>query len=333
MRAVLLKDINAISVQEVPEPDPGGRALLRVRRAGLCGTDLKIASGAIPVQVPLIIGHEMVGDVVAAGSRGLVGEGTRVLVDPGISCGHCELCLRDRGYLCRQGGLMGRDLDGGFAELVAVDELQLHPLPATIGDDAAALLQVLSTCVHAQTMLDVFPGQSAVVIGLGVAGQLHLQLLRARGITTVIGVTRSAAKRELAAKLGASAVAPPDEAPAVVAEVTGGRGADLVVEAAGTADTLAQSIELAGSGATILVFGTTTIAERLPTYQLYYKELTLLNPRAARPRDYDRAIQLCAAGALQLEPLLTATFPLAEAPSAFAACRKPSQLKVALDIG
>jgi threonine dehydrogenase-like Zn-dependent dehydrogenase len=332
VKAVLLEGEHAVSVREVPDPDPGGRALVRVRRAGLCGTDLKIASGAIPVRVPLIIGHEMVGTVVAAGSRGLVPEGSRVLVDPGIACGHCELCRRDRGHLCRRGALMGRDVDGGFAELVAVDELQLHPIPAAVGDDAAALLQVLGTCVHAQTMLEVFPGQSAVVVGLGVAGLLHLQLLRARGLDTVVGVTRSAAKRELASRLGASAVAAPEQAPAVVAEATGGLGPDLVVEAAGTGETFAQAIELAGFGSTVLVFGIVAEAERLPTYQLYFKELTVLSPRAARPRDYARGIQLAAGGALRLEPLLTATFRLDDAPGAFQACRETSQLKVALDV-
>jgi L-iditol 2-dehydrogenase len=332
VKAVLLEAEHVVRVREVPEPEPGGRALVRVRRAGLCGTDVKIVSGAIPVRVPLVVGHEMVGIVVAAGSRGLVPEGSRVLIDPGIACGHCELCRGDRGHLCRQGALMGRDVDGGFAELVAVDELQLHQVPTAIGDDAAALLQVLGTCLHAQTMLDAFPGQSAVVVGLGVTGLLHVQLLRARGVDTVVGVTRSAAKRELATRLGATAVAAPEQAADVVGEVTGGRGPDLVVEAAGTGATLAQAIELAGTGATVLVFGIVTAAGRLPTYQLYYKELTVLHPRAARPRDYARAIQLAGAGALRLEPLLTATFPLEEAVSALDACRDPSQLKVALDV-
>lgn len=333
MKAVVLEGHDTIRVREVPEPQAGERALVRVERAGLCGTDLKIASGAIAVQHPLIVGHEMVGTVVAPGARGLVPVGTRVLVDPGIACGHCDLCRRDLGHLCRRGALMGRDTDGGFAELVAVDELQLHPIPPAIGEDASALLQVLATCVHAQTMVDAFPGTSAVVVGLGVAGLLHLQLLKARGIDTVVGVTRSASKRELATRLGASAVASPAEAPEVVAEATGGHGPDLVVEAAGTAETLAQAVELAGFGATVLVYGIVPEAGRLPTYQLYFKELTLINPRAARPRDYDRAVELAATPALRLEPLLTSMYALDQAQDAFDACKQPSQLKVALAVG
>jgi L-iditol 2-dehydrogenase len=333
MRALMLTGPDRLEVADRPEPRSAGRAVVSVERAGLCGTDLKIASGGIPVRHPLIIGHEMVGTVVAAGARGLVAEGARVLVDPGIACGRCDLCRRDLGYLCREGALMGRDVDGGLAELVAVDELQLHPLPGMISDDATALLQVLATCVHAQTKVDVFPGQAGVVVGLGVAGMLHVQLLKARGISTIVGVTRSASKRALATRLGASAVASPAEAPAVVAEATGGRGPELVVEAAGTAETLIQAIELAAFGATVLVFGIVAAAERLPTYQLYFKELTLSNPRAARPRDYARAVQLAGAGALLLEPLLSATYGLDQAPQALDACKQPAQLKVALAIG
>jgi 2-desacetyl-2-hydroxyethyl bacteriochlorophyllide A dehydrogenase len=300
----------------------------------VCGTDVKLFSGAIPVALPRVLGHEITGTVAVAGPRGLVAEGTRVLVDPSIACGYCDLCRRDLSYLCRNGALMGRDLDGGFAELVAVDERQLHPIPETVSDDAAALLQVLTTCVHAQTLVDVFPGMTAVVLGLGVSGQLHAQLLRARGLSCVIGVTRSEARRALAAELGATDVAAPEDAAALVAERTGGRGADLVVESAGVAATLAQAVELAGLGGTVLAFGTITAPTLpLPSYQLYYKELRIVNARAARPRDCERAIQMAASGALRLEPLHTTTFELDAAAAALEACRSdPSALKVTMDV-
>jgi threonine dehydrogenase-like Zn-dependent dehydrogenase len=171
------------------------------------------------------------------------------------------------------------------------------------------------------------------VVGLGVSGLLHLQLLRERGVSTLIGITRSAAKRELALRLGAGVVAAPGEADAAVAEATGGRGTDLAVECAGTQETLAQAMRLAGAGGTVLVFGTTApAADGLPTYQWYFKELTILNPRAARPRDCDAAIRLAASGRLELAPLVTARFPLAQASRALAACAAPGQLKVMLDV-
>lgn len=332
MRAVVIEEVGRVIVCEKDDPEPKGQALVRVETAGVCGTDLKILSGAIPVRFPLVIGHEMVGRVATPGSQGLFPEGARVLVDPSDDCGHCWMCRTDRGYLCPRGALRGRDADGGFAEFMAVDENRLHPVPESLSQDEAALLQVLATCVHAQSLVPVFPGQSAVVVGLGVAGFLHLQLLRARGIRSIVGVTRSPWKRELALRMGANVVATPEEAGQAVAEFTGGQGADLVVECVGQPSTLRQSVELAGPGGTVLVFGTVAGSTDMPTYQWYFKELTIVNSRAARARDYDRAVQLAAEGVLDLGPLVTGRFPLTEAAKAFDACGSGEQLKVMLQV-
>lgn len=334
MRAAVVEGPRMVAVREVAAPVPDGRAIVAVTRAGLCGTDVKIVTGAIPVALPLVLGHELVGTVVEPGRAGLVERGDRVLVDPGVACGHCELCRGDRGHLCRNGALLGRDADGGFAELVAVDERQLHVLPDRVGDREAPVLQVLGTCVHAQTLVDAFPGQVAVVIGLGTSGLLHVQLLLARGVTTVVGVSRSASKLDLARKLGAVAAVTPDEARERVADVTGGRGADIVVESAGSVDTLRQAVDLAGFGATVLVFGVITDRDgELPYYDLYLKELDVRSSRAARPRDYARAVELVSSGVVRVAPLVTSAFPLPEIAAALAACQHDrDQLKVTLDI-
>jgi threonine dehydrogenase-like Zn-dependent dehydrogenase len=332
VRAAVLEQPGTVTVRDVARPAVDGRALVQVGQAGLCGTDIKIASGRIPVAVPRVMGHEMTGWVAEPGPRQVVPAGTPVLVNPATFCGYCDLCRRDLPQLCRNGGLLGRDADGCFAEFVAVDEACLHPLPAGLAPDGAGLLQVLSTCVHAQSGLPA-AGRSAVVVGLGVSGLLHLQLLRERGVRTLVGVTRSAAKRELALRLGATAAAAPAEAAGVVAEATGGRGADIAVECVGKQETLVQAMELAGAGGTVLVFGTTApAAGALPTYQWYFKELTILNPRAARPRDCDAAIALAASGRLDLAALVTARFGLAQVDRALAAAAQPGQLKVMLDI-
>jgi 2-desacetyl-2-hydroxyethyl bacteriochlorophyllide A dehydrogenase len=332
MRAAVIEAVGRVVVRDVPNAVPAQQAMVHIERGGVCGTDLKILSGAIPVRFPLIVGHEMVGRVVEPGPAQLLAEGTRVLVNPNMECGICRLCRADRGHLCPTGTLRGRDADGGFAEFMAVDEDRLHPIPDSLSLDDASLLQVLGTCVHAQTMVDVFPGQSAVVVGLGVSGFLHLQLLRARGITNVVGVTRSAWKRELAMQMGATAVATPEEAPAVVAQLTDGEGADLVVESVGQPSTLQQAVELAGPGGTVLVFGIGPARTELAAYQCYFKEISMVNSRAARSRDYARAVQLAAEGAVHLAPLVTARFPLEDVAKAFDVCRSGEQLKVMLEI-
>jgi L-iditol 2-dehydrogenase len=332
MLAAVLDRPGAVAVRDVPVPAAAGLALVRVGQAGICGTDLKIAAGEVPVPAGRVLGHEMSGWVERPGPRGAVPAGTPVLVNPAAFCGLCDDCRGDLPQLCRHGGLLGRDLDGCFAQYVAVAETLLHPLPPAVTAGDAALLQVLSTCVHAQSGLRLSPADTAVVTGLGVSGLLHAQLLRARGLRTIIGVTRSVWKRDLALRSGVSAVVTPDEAPAAVAAATGGHGAALAIECAGTAATLAQATRLAGPGGTVIMFGIPPSADGLPTYDWYHKELTIRCPRAARPRDCDTAIRLCAEHRLDLAPLVTARFPLPDVAAAMAACGGAGQLKVVLDI-
>jgi L-iditol 2-dehydrogenase len=333
MLAAVLERTGTVTVRDVPAPrKEDGLALVRVAQAGICGTDVKIAAGEIPVPANRILGHEMTGWIEVPGRRGTPPAGSAVMVNPATFCGSCDLCRRDLPHLCRHGGLLGRDADGCFAELVAVDEALLHPIPDSVAPDAAALLQVLSTCVHAQSGLRPSPADSAVVIGLGVTGLLHLQLLRARGLRTIIGVTRSPWKRDLARRFGASATAAPDEAADAVADATGGRGARFAIDCAGTPATLAQAIRLAGAGGTVVAFGITAHAADITPYEWYMKELTIHSPRAARPRDCDSAIELCAQRRLDLGPLVTTRFPLTRLPEALAASHDPAQLKVVVNV-
>jgi threonine dehydrogenase-like Zn-dependent dehydrogenase len=224
-------------------------------------------------------------------------------------------------------------MDGTFAELSAVPFNRLVPVPDSISDKASGVLQVLGTCIHAVKTVSPFPGQVVAVVGLGVAGQLIAQLLRLRGMT-VVGITRSEWKRELATDLGAHHVVAPDHASALLREVTGGRGPELVVEAVGIEATLAESIELAGTGGEVLVFGTLTGGgQGLPYYQLYHKELTVHNPRAALIGDYADGVALAADGSLTLEPIVTHELGLEEAEKAFELVHDPSSLKVLMKVG
>jgi L-iditol 2-dehydrogenase len=230
---------------------------------------------------------------------------------------------------------MGRDRDGGFAEYVAAPRSNIYPLPQTVDSQAAPLIQVLSTCLHAQRLVQVFPGESVVVLGLGVAGQLHVQLAKARGAHPVIGITRSGWKRELAEHLGADITAAPgEEAKNRVLEATDGRGADLVIESVGKVPVWAEAIDLARSGGRLLVFGVNTAQEgALPFYQLYFKELTVINARAAKGEDYRSAIDLVRRGVVRLEPLVTQVMPLEDLEAALGMLesRDTQRMKIILE--
>jgi L-iditol 2-dehydrogenase len=310
---MVLRAQGDVGLEQIERPEAGpNRVLVRVTHSGICGTDLGIFSGRIPVKYPRVMGHEIVGEVVEGGDA--LRAGTRVLIDPAFNCGTCFVCKEGLFNLCPNGGLIGRDTDGGFAEYLAVPRKLVFPLPDNVENKNAPLIQVLTTCYHGQRRIKIRPGDTVVVLGLGVGGQLHVQLAKAAG-ARVIGVARSAWKRGLAEKLGADLTFPSDATTvAAVKEATDGRGADVVIECTGKLPVLSEGIAMARPGATILLFGITSAKEgALPFYDLYFKELTVQNGRAAVGADFAPSIELAAAGKVQLDPLITHRLPITEA--------------------
>ncbi len=303
---------------DTPEPRPH-EVLLRVTHTGICGTDLKIFTGAMPAARPIIMGHEIAGEVVSGEDSigedgGRVRRGDRVLVDPVLFCGTCFDCDAGRTHLCQHGAVIGRETNGGFAEFVVAPRTHVFPLPDSIESRIAPLIQVLTTCLHGQRRAGISSGQSVVVAGLGVSGQLHVQLAKARGARPVIGVSRSAWKRDLAQELGADlTVAPGEPGNRQIAAATGGHGADVVIEATGVVSSFADALAIVRPGGTVLLFGIYTATEgTLPFYQLYFKEPTVICARAAKGEDFPESIELVARGQVKLSRLVTQVLPLSE---------------------
>ncbi len=314
MKAMILQSPSHLTTEDLATPAPGeNETLVRITHSGVCGTDLKIYEGGIPVEYPRIMGHEMIGEVVESNNSD-VKSGTRVIVDPVYYCGNCYHCRIGQEHLCPKGGVLGRDRNGGFAEHMLAPSSAVFPLPDTISGETAPLIQVMTTCLHAQRLVNVFPGDAVVVYGLGVTGQLHIQLAKARGAYPVIGITRSPERRALAEKLGADfTFSPADDPHQKILELTEGRGADLVIESVGAVSVLAEAINVARIGGRLLLFGIYTAKEAaLPLYQLYFKELLVINGRAAKHEDYPACINLVAQGAVQLDPLVSHVLPLDE---------------------
>jgi L-iditol 2-dehydrogenase len=327
MKAMVLHAPSELALDDVALPEvPAGHVLARITHSGLCGTDLKIYKGAIPAQYPLIMGHEMVGELVS---------GERVIVDPVLYCGTCFHCRLGQTNLCPAGGLIGRETDGGFAEYTAVPKAQVFPLPDSIENASAPLIQVATTCLHAQRLGSVSLGESVAVLGLGVSGQLHVQLAKARGAGNMIGISRSGFKNDLARRLGADlAIEAGPTAVAQVLEATEGRGADVVIECTGVMTSIAEAIRMARFGGRILLFGITNATSgTLPFYDLYFKELTLINSRAATAQDFPVMIDLVKRGAVRLEPLITHRMALDELGTALAMLEDGAgrRLKIILD--
>jgi 2-desacetyl-2-hydroxyethyl bacteriochlorophyllide A dehydrogenase len=338
---MVLRAPSDLVLDEVARPQPAaGQVLVRITHSGICGTDWKIYNGSIPVTYPRIMGHEMAGEVVAAEAdpevrlgRPVV-PGDRVIIDPETYCGTCFHCRIGQTNLCPNGTLIGRDTNGGFADYLMVPASQVFRLPDSIDDRTAPMIQVLTTCLHAQRQVTIFPGDSVVVLGLGVTGQLHVQLAKARG-ARVIGVTRSAEKRAMAEKLGADLTIPGgDDAIQKVKDATEGRGADLTIETTGVMKQLADSVHMTRFGGKVQMFGIYTVKEgALPFYDLYFKEISLITARVAKAEDYPASIALVERGQVRLEPLVSDVMPLGELKAAIGMLASDSgqRMKIILD--
>jgi 2-desacetyl-2-hydroxyethyl bacteriochlorophyllide A dehydrogenase len=324
-----------LAIDDVGPPAGSEReALIRVRSVGICGTDQKLFMGTIPVDYPRILGHEVVGEVIDGAGDPRLRTGSRVLVDPGITCGACQQCLAGRGNICTGGWLLGRDRDGGLREIMSVPARNLHVLPDSVDAATGPLIQVLATCVHGQRLSPILPGTSAVILGLGVTGLLHLQLAKLRGARPIVCVTRSEDKLRAAEALGADATVQaggPDDPGRILEAI--GEGADLVIECVGSVGTLARAVELAAVGGKILAYGTIPATEgSFPFYSLYYKEIVLSSPRSATAEDFPASIDAVAAGRIELGGLVSGRFPLDAARSAIDAGGRPGTLKVLIDL-
>ncbi len=331
---MLLEAPEKVVEADIPEPKETGASVIQVTGTGICATDWKIFTGGIPVKYPLVMGHEIVGELVEGTSRDGAKPGAKVLIDPVLTCGNCFHCQHGQSHLCPVGELMGRERNGGFAEIVAVRPENVYALPDGIDLTAAPMMQVLTTCLHASEMARIEPGETVVITGLGVTGQMHIQLAKAAGAGTVIGVSRNPPKRGLALKLGADlAVNHGEEADDAVLSATDGRGADVIIESVGALPVLGEAMDLARIGGRIVPFGIYTANQaELPFYQFYFKELQILNARAAQARDFPASIELVANGKLDIASLLSHQVPFQQLGEAMGLLTRPGldRMKVVL---
>jgi L-iditol 2-dehydrogenase len=217
------------------------------------------------------------------------------------------------------------------------DEADVFKIPDAISFAEATQIQTFSTVYHSQKRLRIEPGTSVMVLGLGVSGFLHLQLAKASGATPIIAAGRSAWKLELAKKLGVAEIVkmPDDNAIDKIRNLTGGLGPDAVIEAAGTSETMIQSIETVAPGGKVLSFGAGhQLLTRFDPYLIYLKEINIIGSRAASRADWQPAINLVKSGNINLKPLVTHILPLREIQKAFALMdeKAPGLIRIAIEM-
>jgi alcohol dehydrogenase, propanol-preferring len=299
-------------IESVPEPEPGpDEALVRVRAAGICGTELHFLEGLYePATVPMTLGHEVAGVVEEVGPEATaVGVGDRVAVNYYLFCGRCSWCLRGRHNLCSSPrGQFAFLSDGGFAEYVAVPAHCLVPLPDTLPfESAATLCCSATTAIHAMGIARVEPGELVVVYGAGGVGLALVQVARIRG-ARVLAVSRSPEKLRAARELGADHADHPDRAAARVAELTRDGGADVVFELVGTDETMRPALGLLGKRGRLTFIGYSAESLRISPMGLVVAEQQILSSVGHTHPELEQAVGLAARGLLT--PPVAGTVPL-----------------------
>lgn len=324
MLATRLFALNDIRTVEVPIPEPApGEVLVKVEACGICGTDRHLLHGTFPSKPPLTLGHEFSGIVVDVGAGVTLAPGTRVACDPNTWCGTCENCLRGRVNLCLNNVATGIHRDGGFAEYCAYPAHKAHALPLTLDPLHGAFCEPLACTIHGIDMGAPKAGERVMILGGGVIGMLALQLCLQAG-AEVMMVTRQADKRALAARLGAQATAPTEDA----ARDLWPRGADLVVECAGVADTVEMAPRLTRSGGRVVILGVLAAGEtvRIEPFDLLFREVQLLSS-FINPFTQARAAEMIATGRIDVAALVSRTLPLAEAAEAIRLPARPGEIR------
>lgn len=312
MKAARIERPGEAQVLVVPEPVVGpDDILIRVRAAGICGTDLHIFKGEYEATYPLIPGHEFSGEVAAVGQHVRNFQvGDRVTADPNIPCNRCSYCQRNEPNQCRQLSAIGVTQDGGFAEYVIAPEGNVF----AIGDmpyPAAALIEPLACVVWGLKQVEVQPGDNALVLGAGPMGCLVAQGLRSAGASSVIVTDVVPSRLEMARRLGASEAIPADERQATRLKQLTPDGFAIVVDATGIPQVLESAVNYARPRGKIWVFGVTPAGTRVsfPAYEIFRRDLKIIGSFAVN-RTFPQSIALIQSGAVQVEPLISHRLPL-----------------------
>ncbi|MER9333131.1 alcohol dehydrogenase catalytic domain-containing protein [Mesorhizobium sp. M0293] len=340
MRAAVLTAPKCFDVREVPLPPIGPEdVLVRVQRTGICGTDIHIFNGHYAVdRLPLIPGHEFCGTIAERGANVRhLAVGTRVVVDINIGCGTCFWCRRNEVLNCAEVTQVGIGRDGAFAEFVAVPSRLAIPVEADIADDVLALTEPVACVVRAARKAKVTFGQSVVIFGAGPIGNLHVQMMRLVGAAPIIVADLSADRCRMALEAGAdAAVSDPAELKATVLRMTGGRGADLVIESVGNRILYEQAFDLTRRGGHVAFFGITPPGDTVPVdiLRTVLEEGSLKGSVAGMGEDMHDALTLLSHGRFRTDDFIKASYSLEDIQAAFDTLGdRPQDLKTQIAIG
>ena len=337
MRAAVYYNNRDVRLEEMPAPGIGpGELLVRVRAAGICGSD--VMEWYRTQKAPLVLGHEIAGDVVELGpGSGGWQLGDRVFVSHHVPCNRCRYCLSGHHSVCDT--LRTTHLDpGGFAEYVRVPAINVQVgtfrLPATLSYEEGSFIEPVACAVRGQRLARLQAGQTVLVLGAGIAGLLHIQLARACGASRVIAADINDFRLRAARELGADVVFRADDVPGRLRAGNDGRLADLVIACTGALPALEQALRSVERGGTLLFFAPTPegAAVPLPLYDLWRNEIAIATSYAGSPGDIVEALDFIRQGRVRVKEMITHRLGLDEAGMGFRLVAvAQDSLKVILD--
>jgi len=327
-----------VRIEEMPVPaiDPD-EILVEMRACGICGSD--VLEWYRVKSAPRVLGHEMTGEIVEVGDAVedfQVGE--RVFVSHHVPCNDCRFCRTGRHTLCKT--LHSTNFyPGGFAQFVRVPAINVSrgtfKLPDRLSHAAGTFIEPLGCVVRGLRIAGFSRGQSALVMGSGVAGLLHIKLLRAMGASTIAATDVSEWRLKKAAEMGADlTLHAGQDVVEQVRKLNQDRLPDLVVTCTGALSAVRQGLEAAGKGSTLLFFSPTEpeVTVPFPLFDLWNRQVTLVSTYAAAPRDLSEALDLLDSGVIDVEDMITHRLPLEEAQRGFSLVdRARDSLKVILE--
>ena len=345
MKALRFYAPEDVRLEDVPEPECGpDEVKLRVRNCSTCGTDVKILhNGHQNLSPPRTMGHEIAGEVVEVG-RDVSGwsVGDRAQVIAAVPCGECYECRKGWMAVCENQTSVGYQYDGGFAEYVIVPRQVLkvdglNRIPDSIGFDEASVAEPFACAINAQELVHVGDGDTVVVFGAGPIGCIHIRLARANGASRVFLVDVNAERLAMSA----DAVKPDEvingsEVDVVerVMELTGGRGAEVVITATAANVAQEQAVQMAARRGRISFFGglpKTNPYIRCDSNLVHYRELMIMGANGSAPSHNKRALEYIASGQVPVKDLITVRLPLERALEAFDVVAQGKAIKVTIE--
>ena len=339
MKALVCTAVNKVEVMEYPMPDYQGKILIKVKYAGICGSDLGIYHGQHPrAKMPLITGHEFVG-VIEAISDDVETDlkvGDHVTANPILYCGKCRACINGSYHVCESLGLVGIDCDGGMAEFVAVDEHSVYKIPEDLAWEKAVLIEPVAVIVHGIRMIEPRFFGSALVIGGGPMGLLAAMMLKNAGMSKVIMSEINPNRLKRAEQFGIITIDPSQtDVLEKVYELTNGDGVDTLVEASGSPYVSESITKLAQIRGKILMLSVFKEPSKIDLRDINFKEQTMIGTRVYSDMDFKDAIDYTYQYQDELQYVRSHVFSIDEGAQAYATADdgKTDAMKVVIKCG